>query len=96
MSDALYSFAYHDSEVNCKNYISDEMKQHALMWIRCFHGLTKHFKSFSVPRKTTIMLYKMLEKSMLTYASVTWQLSRSDERLLSSTEGVISSIFLHQ
>ncbi|PNF30338.1 hypothetical protein B7P43_G13438, partial [Cryptotermes secundus] len=87
-------FTYLGSEANCKNDISDELKKHVLEANKCLHGLRKHLKSRLVPRKTKTMMYKVLIRSVLSYASETWPLSRSDERLLSIFErGILRYIF---
>ncbi|PNF18568.1 hypothetical protein B7P43_G08474 [Cryptotermes secundus] len=86
--EAVCSFTYLGSEVNCKNDISDEIKKRVVAANKCLHGLRKHLKSQLIPRKTKTMMYKVLIRSGLSYASETWPLSRSDERLLSIFERV--------
>jgi hypothetical protein len=39
-----------------------------------------------IPKKTNIMVYKILVRPVLSYGSETWPLSRSDGRLLSLCE----------
>jgi hypothetical protein len=84
--EAVCSFRYLGSEVNCKNGISDEIKKRVLAANKCLYGLRKHLKSQLIPRKTKIMMYKVLIRTVLSYASETWPLSRSDERLLTTFE----------
>jgi hypothetical protein len=49
--------------------------------------LTKHLKSQLISRKTRIMMYKILVRPVLSYASETWPLSRLGERLSSTLKG---------
>jgi hypothetical protein len=84
--ETVCSFTYLGSEVNCKNDIIDEIKKHVLAANKCLHCLRKHLKSQLISRKTRIMMYKVLVRPVLSYASQTWPLSRLDERLLSIFE----------
>jgi hypothetical protein len=85
-SETVCSFTYLGSEVHCKNDITDEIKKRVLAANKCLHGLRKHLKSRLISRKTRIMMYKVLAKPVLSYATETWPLSRMDERLLSTFE----------
>jgi hypothetical protein len=67
--EVVHSFTYLRSEVNCKNVISDGIKMCVLSANRCLHGLRKHLKSQLIPRQTKIMMYKVLVRPVLSYAS---------------------------
>jgi hypothetical protein len=69
--EVVHSFTFLGSEVNCKNDISDEIKKRVLSANRCLHGLRKYIKSQLIPRKTKIMMYKVLVRPLLSYASET-------------------------
>jgi hypothetical protein len=84
--ETVCSFTYLGSEVNCKNDINDEIKKGVQAANKCLHGLRKHMKSRLISRKTRIMMYKVIVRPVLSYASETWPLSRLDERLLSIFE----------
>jgi hypothetical protein len=74
--------------------ISNEIKKCVLAANKCPHGLRKHLKSQLISRKTRIMMYKVLVRPVLSYASESWPLSRLDERLLSISErGILRYIF---
>jgi hypothetical protein len=84
--ETVYSFTYLGSEVNYKNNISVNIQKRILSANRCFHGLRKHLKSHLISRKTKTLMYKVLVRPVLTYASETWTLSKTDERLLNVFE----------
>jgi sorting nexin-29 len=84
--ETVYSFTYLGSEVNYKNGISVDIQKRILSANRCFHGLRKHLKSHLISRKTKTFMHKVLVRPVLTYASETWTLSKTDERLLSAFE----------
>jgi hypothetical protein len=85
-SETVYSFAYLVSEVNYKSDIGVDIQKRILSANRCFHGLRKHLKSHLISRKTKILMYKVLVRPVLAYASETWRLSKTDGRLLSVFE----------
>jgi hypothetical protein len=89
--ETVYSFIYLRSVVNYKNDISVDIQKCILSAKRCFHGLGKHLKSYLISRKTKTLMYKV---PVLTYASETWTLSKTDKRLLSVFErGILRCIF---
>lgn len=68
------------------------------MWMnaadRCFHGLSKLFKSKNLSSSTIINLYKTLVHPVLTYGSVVWDTTEADEnRLLIFERQVLRRIF---
>jgi hypothetical protein len=67
--EVVHSFTYLRSEVNCKNDVSDEIKPCVLSANKCLHGLRKDLKSQLIRRKTRIMMYKVLVRPVLSYAS---------------------------
>jgi hypothetical protein len=80
------SFTFLGSEVNYKNDNSVDIQKRILSANRRFHGLRQHLKSHLISRKTKTLMYKVLVRPVLTYASETWTLSKTDERLLSVFE----------
>jgi len=48
-----------------------------------FHVLRKHLRSHVTSKNTKILMYKLLIRPVLTYASETWALSKTNERRLS-------------
>jgi hypothetical protein len=85
-SETVYSFAYLGSEVNYKSDIGVNIQKRILPANRCFHGLRKHLKSHLIPRKTKTLMCKVFVRWVLTYASETWRLAKTDGRLLSVFE----------
>jgi hypothetical protein len=84
--ETFYSFVYLGLEVNYKNDISVDIQKRILSANRCFHGLRKHLKSHLISRKTKTLMYKVLVRPVLTYASETWTLLKTGDRLLSVFE----------
>ena len=82
----IHRFTYLGSDVNCNNDISEEIKKRILAANSCFHGLKKHLRSHLTPKNTKILMYKVLSRPVLTYASETWTLSETNERRLSVFE----------
>ena len=61
---------------------------------RCYYSLQKQLKSKLIRRNTKVAVYKTLLKPVLTYASETWVLSKSNERLIAAFERkVLRKIF---
>jgi hypothetical protein len=73
---AVHSFAYLGSDVNCSNGISAEIRKRILSSNMCFHGLRKHLRSHLTSKNTKILLYKVHIRPVFTYASDTWALSK--------------------
>jgi hypothetical protein len=91
--ETVYSFTCLGSEVNYKN-INVDIQKRILSANRCFRGLRKRLKSHLISRKTKTLMYKVLVRLVLTYASETWTPSKIDERLLSVFERrILSCIF---
>jgi hypothetical protein len=82
----IYSFTYLGSDVNCNNDSSEEIQKRILAAYRCFHSLRKHLRSHLTSRNTTLLMYKVVIRPELTYASETWTLSKTNERRLSLFE----------
>jgi len=82
----IHGFTYLRSDVNCNNDISEEIQKHILAANRCFHGLRKHLRSHLTSKNTKILMYNVLIRPVLTYASETWTLSKTNERWLSLFE----------
>jgi hypothetical protein len=80
--EVIHSFTYLGSNVNCKNDISEEIQQRILAANRCFHGLRKHLRSHLTSKNAKMLMYKVLIRPVLTYASETWTLSKINERRL--------------
>jgi hypothetical protein len=81
--ETVHSFTYLGLEVSCKNDIDVDIQNRFLSANSCFHGLGKHVKSLLISTKTKTLMYKVLVRPVLTCASETWTLSKTDERLLS-------------
>lgn len=58
--EVVHSFTYIESEVNCKNDVSDEIRKRILSANRCLHGLRQQLKSQLVPKETRMITYKVL------------------------------------
>jgi hypothetical protein len=82
----VHSFTYLGSDVNCNNDISAEIQKRILAANRCFHGLRKHLRSHLTSKNTKILMYKVLIRPVLTYASETWTQSKINQRRLSLYE----------
>ena len=82
----VHSFTYLESDVNCNNDISAQIQKRILAANRCFHGLRKHLRSHLTTKNTNILIYKVLIRPVLTYASETWAVSKTNERRLSLFE----------
>jgi hypothetical protein len=76
----IYSFTYLGSNVNCNNDISEEIQKRILAANRCFHGLRKHLRCHLTSKNTKTLMYKVIIRPVLTYASETWTLSKTNER----------------
>jgi len=79
--EVIHSFTYLGSNINC-NDISEEIQKRILAANRCFHGLRKHLRSHLTLKNTKTLMYKVLIRPVLTYASGTWTLSKINERWL--------------
>jgi hypothetical protein len=66
------SLIYLGSDVNCNNDISADIQKRILAANRCFHGLRKRLRSHLTSKNTNILMYKVLIRPVLTYASETW------------------------
>jgi hypothetical protein len=66
--EVVHRFTCFGSEVNCKNDVSDEIRKYVLSANRCLRGLRKQPKFQLIPRKTKIMMYKLLVRPVLSYA----------------------------
>jgi hypothetical protein len=76
----ICSFTYLGSDVNCNNNISEEIQKRIIAANRCLHCLRKHLRSYLTSKNTKILIYKVLIRPVLTYASETWTLSKTNER----------------
>jgi len=72
----VHSFTYLGSDVNCNND-NAEIQKCILAANRCFHGLRKHPSSHLTSKNTKILMYKVLIRPVLTYASKTWIVSKT-------------------
>ena len=80
------NFIYLGSEVNSSNDIKNEIQKRILSANRCFYGLRTYLKSCLISRKTKLLLYKVLIRPVITYASETWALTKADENALGRCE----------
>ena len=74
---------------NNNNDISEEIQKRILAVNRCFHGSRKHLRSHLTSKNTKILKYKVLIRPVLTYASETWTLCKTNKRRLSLFEGKV-------
>jgi sorting nexin-29 len=84
--ESVKNFTYLGSEINYQNDINPEIRKRIIAANRCFFGLRSLLKSHLIKRKTKILLYKVLIKSVLTYASETWTLTKKEEKILATFE----------
>jgi hypothetical protein len=91
--ETVYNFTYLGSEVKYESDISVNIQKCVSSANRCFHGFRKHLKSHLISRKTKKLMYKVLVRPVLTYASETWTLSKTEERLLNVLERILRCIF---
>jgi hypothetical protein len=94
--ETVYNFTYLQSEINCKNYISTEIKKRILSAGRCFYGPTKLLKSKLISRKTKLLMSKTLLRPVLTYAPETWLIFKADDRSLGLFERRLLRCILEQ
>jgi len=59
-----------------------EIQKCILVANRCFYGLKKRLRSHLTSKNTKILIYKVLIRPVLTYASETWTVSKANERWL--------------
>jgi hypothetical protein len=76
------SFVYLGSTVSYNNDISEEIGARLVAANRAYFGLLGHFKSRLLSRQTKLNIYKTLVRPVLTYASETWAIAKTEERLL--------------
>jgi len=89
----IHSSTYLGSDVNCNNDISKEIQKRILVVNRCFHRLRKYLRSHLTSKNTKILMYTVL-RPVLTCASETWTLSKTNERRLNLFErNVLRCIF---
>ncbi|GFU65710.1 putative endonuclease-reverse transcriptase [Trichonephila clavipes] len=77
------SFTYLGSESNNRNNCTTEIRKKITIANRCLNRIRKYIKSNLIKRKTKVLLYKSLLRSVLTYACETWSMSRTDENITS-------------
>jgi hypothetical protein len=76
------SFVYLGSMVSYNNDISEETGARLAAANRAYFGILGHFKSRLLSRQTKLIIYKTLVRPVLTYASETWAIVKTEERLL--------------
>lgn len=84
--EVVDSFTYLGSEINNRNDVTAEIRKRITAANRCFYGLRKFLRSNVIKRKTKLLLFKGLIRSVLTYACETWTLTHADEEMLSIFE----------
>ncbi|GFX72380.1 uncharacterized protein TNCV_1253341 [Trichonephila clavipes] len=84
--EAVDSFNYLGSEINNRRDCTTKIKKRITMDNRCLNGIRKYMKSNLIKRKTKVLLYSSLLRSVLTYACETWSMSRTDENMISIHE----------
>jgi hypothetical protein len=61
-----------------------EIKKHLPSASKCFHGLKRLLKLYLCLRKTKPLLYKVLIRPVVTYASETWVIAKKGEETWST------------
>ena len=84
--EIVNSFVYLGSLVNAHNNTTEEIQKRIMAASRCYYGLIKQLQSRNLSRTTKSVLYKTLIRPVLTYASETWVLSKTNERQLAVFE----------
>lgn len=79
-------FIYLGAQVNARNLVSAEIRRRIYMANRAYFGLGKLLTSGVITKKSKLLVYKTLIKPVLTYASETWTMTKSDEDLLGCFE----------
>ena len=80
---AVHSFTYLGSDLNCNNDTGAEIQKRILAANGCFYGLGNHLRSHLTSKNTKILMYKVRIRPVLTYASETLTVSKANERRLS-------------
>ncbi|PRD29379.1 UNVERIFIED_CONTAM: chtl-1 [Trichonephila clavipes] len=73
--------AYIMIEINYQNDMNPEIRKRIVAANLCFFGLRSLLQSHLIKRKTKIMLYKILIKSVLTYATETCTLTKIEDKI---------------
>jgi hypothetical protein len=90
----VHSFTYLGTDVNCNNDIDAETQKRILAENRCFYGPRKHLRSHLTSKNTKILMYKIFNRPVFTYASETWTVSKANEwRLRLFERKVLRCIF---
>jgi hypothetical protein len=63
-----------------------EIKKYLLSASKCFHGLKRPLKLYLCLRETKPLLYKVLIRPVVTYASETWVIAKKGEETLGLLE----------
>ena len=86
MFGLISEFTYLESKVSNDKRMVTELHARMLAANRSFYSLKKQFTSRNLSRRTKQGLYSSYWVPVLTYASETWKLSKSDETILTSLE----------
>jgi hypothetical protein len=90
----IHSFTYLGSDINCNNDMSEEIQKRIIAAKTCFQCLRKHLRSHLTSKNTKMLMYKVPIRPVLTYASETWTLSKTNEWQLNLLErNVLRCIF---
>ena len=83
----VHSFTYLWSDVNCNNAINAEIPKTYPSQKQVFPRIGKAFEVQTDQKKSTeVLIYEVLIRPLLTYASETWTVSETNERWLSLFE----------
>ncbi|PRD29785.1 UNVERIFIED_CONTAM: hypothetical protein NCL1_28358 [Trichonephila clavipes] len=83
--EVVDSFTYLGEEINNRNDCTIEIQKIITISNRCLNGIRKYMKSNLIKRKTKVLLYKSLLRSLLIVCE-TWSMSRTDENMISIYE----------
>ncbi|KAJ4426106.1 hypothetical protein ANN_26915 [Periplaneta americana] len=77
--EKVESFTYLESIVHMNNDITQEIKHCITVVNKCYFGLLQHMKSHVLLRSIKVLICKTLIRPILTYASETWTISKTNE-----------------
>ncbi|CAG9832059.1 unnamed protein product [Diabrotica balteata] len=78
----LREFIYLGLQVNQNYVVSAEINRRIHLANRAYYGLKKKLTTTLVTKRTKLVIYRTLIKPILTYASETWTMTKSDEQCL--------------
>lgn len=80
--EVVKEFIYLGILVNATNTIKKEVGRRVMATNRCYYGLSRQLQSRVLFSKTKCNIYEILIKSVLTYGSECWALTKVEKRAL--------------